>query len=389
MSITVNALPEELWRLILGFATDQDPKSMTYSTATDMLPPIGVKSMLQKTTLSLVSRYFREMFPQFLYEAIKISDRGKLESLCHGSHREHFNLHTVYIAIFASNEKIRQEDWPKIVELIAMCGRLQVFNISCTDNPWHSVPKSMAISLVDALSQTLTCLIWNVGPGYRYLADAIFYLLARSRSLRILQVRRRAPILPETGSFAPKSETLALEQLSHLYVDDTADVFSTDLRQRWHTPRLARVTTKKLSEMKMCMQSVTYLEISEPYHAYGSGLNLAQLYHAFPNLQQLLYTVSAAIPSQLFQRRIQNPHPTLSTIVLTLCATQCAEDVFWRNLAAHLHSIHLAALPSLEMVVVRNLSAYKHCRGPESVRLALADPAALFRSGNVELRSEL
>lgn len=74
MAISVDVLPNELWRKILGYATDCDsPTDRLHLFQEHMLPPTGKKSMRAKLDLSYVSKFFRSISAEFLYEAVVIT----------------------------------------------------------------------------------------------------------------------------------------------------------------------------------------------------------------------------------------------------------------------------------------------------------------------------
>lgn len=100
---TSYTLPVEIWRTILGFATDRDPRCR-HNFADPFIPPYGEESLRAKLDISLVSRLFRDIGREYLYEALVLcSDRNVAalqRSLAYEATRKNFeiDLHFVRIA---------------------------------------------------------------------------------------------------------------------------------------------------------------------------------------------------------------------------------------------------------------------------------------------------
>lgn len=73
---SLDALPNEILRLIIGYATDLDGPSRV-PLEDSILPPCSREIMTSRKTFSRVSRVFYNITAEFLYELVHLS---KIES---------------------------------------------------------------------------------------------------------------------------------------------------------------------------------------------------------------------------------------------------------------------------------------------------------------------
>lgn len=201
--------------------------------------------MRPKRSLSLVSRFFREVTAEFLYEAIRIKNIRQLHSLVmsYNTHRSIFEQYTVYVKFSATplgmfgpqyfdGSLSSQVALLFVCNLIEMCKNLQTFELSWFYNRSDPVLASDMHRLVGALPRTLLYLAWDIGLGCEHLADGLFHILLQKQSLRMLQVRHHTQMLKETRDYLSTHQPLQAEQLVHLDIDDTKDNFFSVFRQQ-------------------------------------------------------------------------------------------------------------------------------------------------------------
>lgn len=72
MAISSDAVPDEIWRCIIGHATDLDGP-LRLRLEDEILPPFSPESMTAKRNLFVISRRFHNIVTEFLYESVNLS----------------------------------------------------------------------------------------------------------------------------------------------------------------------------------------------------------------------------------------------------------------------------------------------------------------------------
>lgn len=398
MTISLETLPTELWRKILGYATDEDPIPDPPSLVDKLRPPVGHLSMRVKLSISYVSRLFRDIAAEYLYEGIEVKHRWQLESLLNDSHLERFSRYTVYLRVESpSSSELTLDDWYHIIALIKCCTRIQTFGLSSFRSIPAPTPYSMdtALRIVNALPQTLMNLLWDLGPSTGDLAKALYFILLQKRRLRLLQVRlmSQGSINSDVRDALLEQGRLCAEQLTHLFIGNTGEPFFIEIARNWHIPRLSHISAHAFFFDDIQLASVTVLEILSTLHG-RAGSYLAKLEHAFPNVSKLSYAIDPIFLKKLPIWDSGSRNLQIRTLVILLRTRNPRRDEqlpdrvwdrFRHNLALHLHEILSVQLPSLTSLTVQGFSDYRFSKDTDAVRIEFAHFTSLFRSKNVEL----
>lgn len=413
MAIGVDRLPPELWRKILGHATEWEKETNVKDhehPKFHLLPPFHKKSKSTrvKLSLTLVSRFFNSIATGFLYEVVSVSSPKAAIQLSTPSLAGRLRRHTKVLQIQAPTTDgsmfYSLDDWNKIFFLVASCKRLRELDIDYIVDSWPNtpeVPPSMAMELIDSIPRTVTCLNWAVDclRSLRHIAVVVYLFLQRTHAIDTLYIE----LFHDDSRYGytwnewyPKHST-CLEHVTRLMIDAEASkklLFS----KLWRMPNLRYLATSETDDFQADIgntriSSVTSLEFVDEY--FSTEWDQQQQYRLsrlFPSLQELTYMCSVASSHicNIWEAGVQHSTVRVVNIVIYVEQGPPPDNIFeeeWNVLYAHLRGISLEALPSLNLLVIRNLHTYRNdLDGREA---ELRDATTHLTSNGVVLRMEM